>query len=135
MIVSDFTFEHLPDPEQVAAEFFANEARRLDARPNGQQVGIRGHGVPTRPHALHARLLGRIQPQGSEADVFPTVYRLNTPAAAVISEGEVIWYHDNGDPSYHFGNGLLYRLLLLGHRLLPGAIGNQHLFLFESSRA
>ena len=90
------------------------------------------------PNALHARLLGRIQPQRSEADVFPTVYRLNTPAAARrhFRGHEVIWYHDNGDPSYHFGNGLLYRLLLLGHRLLPARLATSICFFVrKSSRA
>jgi SAM-dependent methyltransferase len=125
VIVSDFTFEHLPDPGQVAGELL----RVL--KPGGwlcaRTVNKWGYvAMVSRlvPNALHARLLGRIQPQRSEADVFPTVYRLNTPGAARrhFSGHEVIWYHDNGDPAYHFGNGLLYRLLLLGHRLLPARL-------------
>jgi hypothetical protein len=36
--------------------------------------------------------------------------------------GEVYAYTASGEPSYHFGNALIYRLGMLVHKLLPSAL-------------
>ena len=79
LIVSDHTFEHLPDPKWAASEL----ERVL--RPGGwicartpNKLGYIGVAARAVPNRLHTRVLSVLQPQRREQDVFPTVYRLNT---------------------------------------------------------
>ena len=123
IVVSRYVFEHIEDPEWAAGELL-----RV-TKPGGWicaltpnkwgYVAIAARLVPNR---LHARLLGRIQPHRKDEDVFPTAYRLNTPADVrrhFSRGGRLFHYSNSAVPSYHFGSALLLRLLLLLHRLLP----------------
>ena len=76
MIVSDVTFEHIREPERVAAEL----VRVL--RPGGficartpNRYGYPKFFASLVPNKLHARVLSYVQPRGrQEADIFPTAF-------------------------------------------------------------
>jgi SAM-dependent methyltransferase len=124
VIVSDVTFEHVDDPARVAAELM----RVL--RPGGyicaRTPNRRGYVkliTGLIPNRLHVRFLRRIQPERLAEDVFPTRYRLNSLAdiRRHFQGAEIYHYFDSAEPSYYFGNPILYRLFLAFHRLLPDA--------------
>lgn len=79
LIVSDFTFEHVTDPQPVAREL----TRVL--RPGGwlcaRTPNRRGYvalAAKMVPGGLHRPLLGLMQPGRLPEDIFPTAYRLNS---------------------------------------------------------
>ncbi len=122
-VVSRYVFEHLPDPEWTAREL----ARVTKSggwvfviTPNKWgYVALVSRLVPNR---LHSKLLKAIQPHRKEEDVFPTHYRVNTPAAFKRHFGQdfdVFYYRTSGVPSYHFGNAFMFRMWQLAHRLMP----------------
>jgi len=136
MVVSDFTFEHIIDPETTAHELL----RVL--KPNGwicartpSKWGYVAIASRMIPNSLHARMLRSIQPNRPVDDIFPTVYRLNTPKdiRRYFSKCEVSWYHHSADPSYYFGSGFMYRSLLLLHRLLPPRLSSSVCFFIQKS--
>lgn len=123
LIVSRMVFEHLHEPQAVAAELL----RVL--RPGGwiaavtpNKWGYVAMAARLVPNRLHARLLQRIQPGRHADDVFPTVYRLNTLSAFRRHFGScctVHAYRTSAEPAYHFGSPILYGTLKLVHALLP----------------
>ncbi len=137
MIVARYVFEHIDNPEWAAGELL----RVL--KPGGWLCAV----TPNRwgyvalasrliPNRLHARVLSRVQPTRLEKDVFPTVYRLNRPAAIrrhFAHAAELYYFSTSGVPSYHFGNRILFRLLQLVHRLTPPLFANG-LYLFVRKR-
>ena len=136
VIVSDFVFEHLDSPKDVARELL-----RI-TKPNGwicartpNKWGYVTLASRLVPNALHAKLLKMVQPKRKEEDVFPTVYKLNSPRdiRRNFPGCEVKWYYHSGDPSYHFGCGIMYRLLLLLHRLLPPKLATCACFFIQKS--
>lgn len=126
LVVARYVFEHLPDPEWAARELL-----RV-TRPGGwicaktpNKWGYVAIAARLVPNALHVAALRRVQPHNKEQDIFPTVYRLNTPAAVRRHFGrwaDVYFYRSSGVPSYHFGSALLFRLQQFVHRLLPPAL-------------
>jgi SAM-dependent methyltransferase len=122
MIVSDWTFEHVADPETVASELLRIVRPRgfICARtPNGH--GYLRIAASLVPNQLHAKVLGRVQPGREEKDIFPTVYKMNTVAQIqkLFPGCRVHWYRDSGDPAYFFDNAAIYRLFRALHRVLP----------------
>ena len=122
VIVSDMVFEHILDPAAMTAEL-----RRI-LKPGGwicartpNKWGYLTMCSRMVPNALHDRLLRYIQPFRKAEDVFPTVYRLNSPRDLKrhFPEDQVSWYYDIAEPAYHFNRRLVYRMFLLMHRLLP----------------
>jgi SAM-dependent methyltransferase len=88
MIVSDWTFEHLDEPNVVIKE--------LDRvlRPGGwicartpYRWGSIGLATNLIPNRRHVPLLKRLQPGRERQDVFPTRYRLNTKTAVARQFG------------------------------------------------
>ena len=78
LVLADWVFEHLPDPKATAAEF----ERVL--RPGGwicARTPNRWHyqylAARVIPEALHGRVLGWVQPERREIDVFPKHYLAN----------------------------------------------------------
>jgi len=79
LCLADFVVEHVQDVDG----FFSEAARVLEPdgylcirTPNTMSyMGVASRLVPTR---LHARVLGRVQADRKEEDIFPTVYRCNT---------------------------------------------------------
>jgi SAM-dependent methyltransferase len=132
VIVSDMTFEHIEEPGPVAAELL----RVL--RPGGvicartpNRLGYAKLLAGLVPNGLHARVLRRVQPDRQERDVFPTYFRLNSVAQVRrwFVGCDVAWFHNSAEPSYYFGNAVLYRLLLVLHRLLPDALATSTCFI------
>jgi SAM-dependent methyltransferase len=79
LVVSDWTFEHIDHPEQVAGEL----GRVL--RPGGwicattpNKWGYIAVGARVVPNRLHVGALGKLQPGKKDVDTFPTRYRMNT---------------------------------------------------------
>lgn len=138
VIVSDFTFEHIEKPEEVAPELL----RIL--RPGGmicaRTVNRRGYiklAASLVPNSLHVRALSRIQPNREAQDVFPTVYKMNTVGEIrrQFSGCEVSYYRDNAEPAYYFNNGLLYRMFKALHWVLPNTLATLVCFFIRKPAA
>lgn len=128
LIVSENTFEHVSNPEAVAAEL-----RRV-LRPGGWlcartpnlwgYIGLATNLVPNR---LHAAVLRYAQPDRQERDVFSTYYRLNTLRAVrhAFPTGafDHFSYTYNAEPAYFGGSTLGWRLMQLAFRLTPEPFG------------
>ena len=122
VIVSDYTFEHIEHPEQVAPELLRvlKPGGYICARtPN--RYGYIKVAASLVPNRLHVRALNRIQPHREDKDVFPTVYKMNSVGQIrkLFPGCEVSWFRDSAEPSYYFGNGLLYRADRVLHWVLP----------------
>ena len=123
LVVSRYVFEHIEEPEWAAKELL-----RI-TKPGGwicaltpNKWGYVALGARLMPNHMHQRALRRIQPHRREADVFPTVYRLNSAQDVKRrfgSEADVYHYSTSAVPSYHFGSLALFRACLFLHRLLP----------------
>ncbi len=123
LIVSRYVFEHIADPQWAAGELL----RVL--KPGGwicvmtpNSWGYVAIGARLVPNSLHARALSRVQPGRPSKDVFPTVYKLNRPAAIRRYFGhlaDVFHYSTSAVPSYHFGSLAVFRFFQLVHRLTP----------------
>jgi SAM-dependent methyltransferase len=77
--VSDYVLEHFEDPD-----LFFSECQRV-LKPGGylffrtsNLISYLGLAVKLIPRNLHNRILGRVQPERQEEDIFPTVYGCNT---------------------------------------------------------
>lgn len=125
LVVSYNTFEHIEDPAFTAAELL----RVL--RPGGyvcaatpSKYGYVALASALIPNRLHAAVLRRVQPRRKAEDIFPTFYRLNTPAQLrrCFKGCDVHHYFFSSEPVYTFDNLLVYRAFLLVHRLLPGPL-------------
>lgn len=126
LIYSNWVFEHVEDPGQVAGELL-----RV-VKPGGyicamtpNKLGYIALAARLAGNARHVPLLKKIQPGRLDFDVFPTLYRLNTKGAvrkAFGERAEVAVYAVNSSPSYHFNKPAVYGALKLLHRLLPEAM-------------
>jgi SAM-dependent methyltransferase len=124
--VADFVVEHVEDVDV----FFAESARVL--KPGGylcirtpnvwSYMGVASRLVPTR---LHSRVLGRVQAERKEEDIFPTVYRCNSVGklrAALTRHGlEAVVQTQEPEPAYLSFSGVLYALGVFHQRHAPRA--------------
>jgi SAM-dependent methyltransferase len=124
LCLADFVVEHVQDVEG----FFSETARLL--QPGGylcirtpntwSYMGVASRLVPTK---LHARVLGRVQADRREEDIFPTVYRCNTTrklAAALDRHGfEAVVQTQEPEPAYLSFSGILYALGVFHQRHAP----------------
>ncbi|MDT7933627.1 MAG: class I SAM-dependent methyltransferase [Sphingomonadaceae bacterium] len=123
LIVSRYTFEHINEPAAVADELI----RVL--KPGGwlcvttpNAYGYVAIAARLLANHRHAAALQAIQPGRKAEDVFPTVYRLNTPGALRRHFGhacDVHAYRDSAEPAYHFGSPLLFGAFRVLHAILP----------------
>jgi SAM-dependent methyltransferase len=126
IIFARSVFEHIEEPELVA-----HELTRI-VKPGGliaaltpNKFGYIALAATAVPNRLHVRALTYIQPQRKSVDVFPTLYRLNTSKAlrrAFGSQADVFTVYISGEPGYHFGKPLLYKMFLSLHKHLPSRL-------------
>lgn len=124
VVVADWVLEHVQDVDG----FFAEIVRVL--RPGGHvcirtpnvwsYMGIASRLIPNR---MHARVLGRMQPDRREEDIFPTVYRCNSVGELEKAfrrhglDGVVIAHES--EPAYLSVSRRLYALAVLYQRHAP----------------
>lgn len=122
LVVSDWTFEHIETPAQVA-----NELLRI-VRPGGWICARTTNGfsylrlaASLIPNRLHVAVLKYVQPGRKDVDVFPTHYCMNSKSALrkAFAGHEVNVTYVWGEPSYYFGSSLLFRLFKLVHKFMP----------------
>ena len=124
LIISDFTFEHVEDP--------ANIARELDRIliPGGwicvrtpNRFGYVALANRLAPGFLRMHVLRFAQPGRKEQDVFRPFYRLNTFKSLrnhfEARYYEYYTYSCDAEPAYHANSKVLYRLFLIIHHLTP----------------
>jgi SAM-dependent methyltransferase len=123
IIYARFVFEHVADPIPVARELLrVLKPGGVIAALTPNRFGYIAAAASLVPNRLHVRALRYIQPKRKSFDVFPTAYRLNSPAAlrrAFGSEVELHTMYLPGEPAYHFGIPLLYRFVKWLHKHLP----------------
>jgi SAM-dependent methyltransferase len=124
LAVANSVIEHVEYPDR-----FFREAWRV-LRPGGHlcfrtynkwgYVGVCARLVPNR---LHARTTSFVQTEREAHDVFPTLYRCNTPGAvrrALRRQGfHCLVYTAEAEPSYFRFSRLLYRLGAWFHKIIP----------------
>jgi SAM-dependent methyltransferase len=134
LIVTDWTFEHIADPEHVSAELL-----RL-LRPGGvicartpKKWGYPAIMARLVPNRLHAAALRWVQPLRQARDVFPTEYKLNTPAQVRrhFDGCRVEYYSDGLAPAYTFGNRALKWVLTKLHEAFPETFSTAICFFIE----
>jgi len=122
LIVANWVFEHIEDPNHLAREFF----RIL--KPGGwiwartphrwSYVGI---GARLLPHRLQIALKRVGNPEFRERDKFPTRYRLNSFRALRKYFPDSDWEHYsyglNSAPPYYFGSHLLFSIISAYHAI------------------
>jgi SAM-dependent methyltransferase len=134
-VVSDFTFEHVTDPNGVARELdrVLRPGGWLCARtPNRSgYIAVAGRLVPNR---FHHRVLQRAQSHGprAEHDVFPTAYRMNTlrEVGRLFPGYRDCSYSFDAEPAYFGTSRLAIGVARTLVRVVPERFGSMlHLFL------
>jgi SAM-dependent methyltransferase len=123
---SDFTYEHIPDPAQFAAESYRvlKPGGWLCARtPNRYgYISLASRLVPNR---FHTAVLQRAQPGRKAEDIFPTHYAMNTRRDIARHFTPDRWenhiYGWESEPAYFGSSVVLWALGGAVLRLLPGA--------------
>jgi len=122
VIVSDWTFEHVANPELVAPELLRilRPGGYICARTTNKYgyVKLMASLVPNR---LHKKTLEYVQPDRVPEDIFPTVFKMNSVSQIrrLFPGCSVFWFRSNSEPAYFFQNSLVYRAFLALHWLLP----------------
>ncbi len=127
IILSDFTFEHLPDPAQSAREMdrLLKPGGWICARtPNRHgYIALANRLVPA---GISRALVKVVQPDRKDEDIFPAVYRLNTPSALrrhfPLSRFDHFVYGWDAEPAYHAERAAIYRAFQLLQYLTPSAL-------------
>jgi len=136
LVIADYAFEHIENP----AAFCAEISRVL--RPGGYLCARTPHryhftSVAARliRNRSHAHVLSAAQPRRISADVFPTVYRLNTirDIHRHFGEFEDHSYLYSAEPQYYFGRKYLHYALTCLRRVLPDVLVS-NIFVFLQKR-
>jgi SAM-dependent methyltransferase len=121
LVVADYVLEHIIEPEEFVSQI-------------GNVLRSGGWFCARTPHKFsyvaiaaelihnskHSAMLTRIQPGRKEMDVFPTAYRMNTMKD--LKTYFAGWNNKSfvfrSDPSYYFGNKLMYNIQAGMHRII-----------------
>lgn len=139
MILCDFVFEHIADPELVSRELKRVLKPRgwLCARTPNKYCLI---SVATRliRNSMHSRVLSVVQPERRSFDVFPTKFRLNTRRDIQRWFRPEVFddftYRYEAEPSYFFNSSLIFALMLFINWLSPPVM-KSGLFIFLRKKA
>jgi SAM-dependent methyltransferase len=135
VIISDYTFEHIINPDVVANEFYRvlKPGGWICSRTPNKYSYI---SILTRivKNNLHAKILKYAQPERKEIDVFPTAFKLNSikniSKYFIKDNFEYFTYRYEAEPAYHFNNKLLFLIFLFLNKLAPPVMkGNLFIFL------
>lgn len=134
MIITDYTFEHVANPEEVAKEFnrILKSGGWICARTPNKYSYI---SILTRviKNKFHTRILKYAQPGRKEIDVFPTTFKLNS--IKDVSKYFDEKYFDNftcryeAEPTYYFNNQYIFLFMMLLNKYLPN-VCKSNLFIF-----
>jgi SAM-dependent methyltransferase len=113
LIVSNYVFEHVADPQ-----VFAREIARV-LKPGGwlcartpNRFSLLAAATSLVPNRLHAHFLKIVQPQRLVEDIFPTRYAMNTFGKLRTLFPPASWKHCSytwsPEPSYHGGSRVLF---------------------------
>lgn len=138
LIISDYTFEHIENPGEIADEFhrILKSGGWICARTPNKYSYI---SLLTRlvRNAQHARVLKYAQPDRDAVDVFPTVFLLNSKRDVSryfdSARYEDFTYRYEAEPAYFFNSKLVFALMLFMNRLLPSVL-KSNLFIFLRKR-
>ncbi|WIW47826.1 class I SAM-dependent methyltransferase [Bradyrhizobium sp. 62B] len=127
LIVSDFTFEHIPDPSGSAAELdrILKPGGWICARtPNRRgYIALFNTWIP---ESLRRTTLKGAQPDRKDEDIFPAVYRLNDTKSLTrfFPRGryEHASYTWDAAPSYHFGRRWIHTLFVIAQYFTPPSL-------------
>jgi len=124
IVISDYTFEHIAEPDNVIKEFnrILKPGGWICARtPN--QFGYVSIITRLVKNSLHSRLLKYAQPNRKALDVFPTTFKLNTLAKIEKNFPSSLYnnytYRYESEPGYFFNNRAMFFLMMWINRLLP----------------
>jgi SAM-dependent methyltransferase len=133
LIFSDFTFEHVVEPEKFSSEIFRilKPGGWICARtPN--KWGYIAIGARLVPNRAHVKFLTVLQPRRKDIDVFPTEYRLNTPRDLRKYFPDGRWqryaYTWNPEPAYFSDSIPAWAIMITIFKLLPQRFGSVFLF-------
>jgi len=138
LILTDFTFEHLPDPVGVARSFerILKPGGWICARtPNRHGYIALGNRII--PDSLKMKVLRGAQPMRKDEDVFPAFYRMNTLAALKRIFPSERFKHCSycwdSSPSYFFNKSWVFHMFRLLHSITPERFKTM-LFVFIQKR-
>lgn len=124
LIISDYTFEHIDEPFQMARELdrVLKPGGWLCARtPN--RFGYIALGAILTPNRLHGAILRLAQPSRQEIDIHPTRYKLNTfgklKKLFPDDKYDRYVYTWEPEPAYMGNSEIIWRTTLLLQRFLP----------------
>ena len=134
VIISDYTFEHVSNPNEIAREFhrILKKGGWICARTPNKYSYV---SILTRviKNSHHAKLLKKVQPERKEIDIFPTTFELNTLNDIFKYFPHDIFddftYRYEAEPAYYFNNKFLFSIMLTLNKYLP-SIMKSNLFIF-----
>jgi SAM-dependent methyltransferase len=130
LAVSDCVLEHIEKPDEFLSECFRvlKPGGYLCIRTTNKwgYVALASRLIPNR---LHARVLGKVQSNRKEEDVFPTLYKCNTKGSLTralrrVGFDETVVVGFESEPNYMAFSRLFYFFGALYQRVAPGAFRN-----------
>ena len=125
LIVSDYVFEHVDNPEFVSSELsrVLKPGGWLCARtPNKNgYVGLAARLVPNK---FHSKIVKKVQNNAREAkDVFPTRYKLNSMRSINQYFNQAEWvnytYSIDAEPAYFGNSKILWFVMIALFKIMP----------------
>jgi SAM-dependent methyltransferase len=125
LVIARWVFEHIENVEWLAPELLRVVKRGgLIAAVTPNKFGYIALAARLVPSRLHVSALNSIQPDRKPEDVFPTHYRLNTPAVlrkAFGHQADVFTKRSSSEPAYDFGRPSVFRAMKWLDKHLPEA--------------